>query len=302
MTLVLILGVMAMGTACALGWPLLRRRRTVQARVDFERTVFNDQLAELIRDQERGVIGAAEAEAARAEIERRALATLSQAPPAQSDGTTPKPRSVAQALAAALIIALPAAAGGIYVLIGAPDLPGLPFASRPQPPASTAASNAPPSLATLETLATLIETRVREAPGDKRGWTLLSRLHQRLGRPTDTESFFQNVLTTTKDAAAKAAAALAYGEALLDAADGTVTAKVRAAFEAAYQAQPQDPAARYYRGLGLVQQGDPEGALAIWAALQRGTAADAPWLERLNADIEKLTREHGLKPRTPPTK
>jgi cytochrome c-type biogenesis protein CcmH len=303
MTLILILGAMAMAAACALGWPFLRRSQTAHSRSDFERAVFNDQLAELTRDQERGLIGALEAMAARAEIERRALVSLGQAPTTDADkGTAPKHRNANQALAAALIIALPTAAGVMYVLTGAPELPGLPFASRPGAATSPTANAAPPSLETLENLATLIETRVREAPDDKRGWSLLSRLHQRMGRRADTEPVFQSVLAAAKDASAKAAVALAYGEALLDAADGTVTAKVRAAFDAAYQAQPKDPAARYYRGLSLVQQGDPEGALAIWTALQRGSAADAPWRARLNADIEKLTREHGLKPLTAPSK
>jgi cytochrome c-type biogenesis protein CcmH len=296
MILILILGAMAMAAACALGWPLIRRAQTARVRSDFERAVFNDQLAELTRDQERGVIGATEAVAARTEIERRALVSLGQTPnPDKDTGAPPsRPRSAIQAFAATLIIALPTAAGVIYAVTGTPDLPGLPFASRPNAP-TAAAPSAAPSPEALETLAALIETRVREAPDDKRGWSLLSRLHQRMGNPAATAPVFQSILTADKDAPARAAIALAYGEALLNAADGTVTAKVRAAFEVAYQAQPDDPAARYYRGLALVQQGDPEGALAIWTALQRDGAADAPWRARLNADIERLAQEHGLK-------
>ena len=54
--------------------PLLRSWRAPAERRLFDRAVYQAQLDELARDVSRGVIGGAEAQAARVEIERRLLA------------------------------------------------------------------------------------------------------------------------------------------------------------------------------------------------------------------------------------
>ncbi len=54
--------------------PLLHRWRAPAARRQYDRAVYRAQLDELERDVARGVIGGADAQAARLEIERRLLA------------------------------------------------------------------------------------------------------------------------------------------------------------------------------------------------------------------------------------
>ena len=58
--------------------PLARRRRTPSEPAAHDLEVYRDQLAELDRDAARGLIGAAEAEEARAEIGRRILKIASE--------------------------------------------------------------------------------------------------------------------------------------------------------------------------------------------------------------------------------
>ncbi|HLB96110.1 MAG TPA: c-type cytochrome biogenesis protein CcmI, partial [Acetobacteraceae bacterium] len=65
MTAVVVLGLLL---------PLLHRWHAPAARRQYDRAVYRAQLEELDRDVARGVIGGAEAQAARLEIERRLLA------------------------------------------------------------------------------------------------------------------------------------------------------------------------------------------------------------------------------------
>ena len=68
-----LLTVIAIG---ALLWPVFRRQQGMP-RQSFEIEVYRDQLTEIERDRERGVIGPDEARAGRIEIERRLLRATS---------------------------------------------------------------------------------------------------------------------------------------------------------------------------------------------------------------------------------
>src|SRR4051812_710075 len=72
MTLWFILALMTVAAVFAVLWPLSRRRPAATAAADV--AVYRDQLDELERDRAAGLIGAAEAEAARVEIARRLIA------------------------------------------------------------------------------------------------------------------------------------------------------------------------------------------------------------------------------------
>ncbi len=284
MILASILALMAGAAAVALGWPLLRRVGAAPSRADFDRAIYRDQLAEIERDAERGLIGTEEAAAARAEIERRALSVL--------DGdaaATPQPASRGlRAVALALIVALPALSGAVYLFTGAPGLPGLPFAERPATPAAKM-----PGPETLAAMGKMIEARLAESPDEAQGWALLVRLYRRLDRAGEAEALFRSLLAKAKDPKSRATIAIAYGEAWLAAENGTITPTARAAFDAALAAEPANPGARFYRGLALAQAGDRAGALALWRELQRTSPPDAPWLESLRGNIEKLEKEAG---------
>ena len=69
-------------------WPVFRRPRPAQ-RERYEIEVYRDQLAEVERDRERGLIPAAEARAAQIEIERRLLRSGSAAEAADRPGVRP---------------------------------------------------------------------------------------------------------------------------------------------------------------------------------------------------------------------
>ncbi|WP_255542671.1 c-type cytochrome biogenesis protein CcmI [Azospirillum sp. INR13] len=106
--------------------PLLRSGAAAPDRDAFDREVYRDQLDELERDRARGLINDAQAEAAKAEIARRMLATEEKSGSAATPAT---PRS-ARVLAVLLALMLPLGALSVYGLYGRPDLPAQPLASR----------------------------------------------------------------------------------------------------------------------------------------------------------------------------
>ena len=286
MILSLVLALMALAAVAALARPLLRKPQEARPRSDYERGVLADQMAEIDRDEARGLIGAAEAEVARTELGRRALARLDPSPDATAPAARRKPT-----LALGAVIALPLVAGVIYIGLGRPDLPGLPFAVRE----IATAAKTPPSRETMMQVVGMIEARVREAPTDPEGWRLLMSLNGRLGRATDaTATLYGEILAAAKHPMRRATIALAYGEAIVTTRDGALTKEARAAFASALAAAPTYPAARYYKGRMQIEDGDPRGALATWSALRRDAPTEAPWTKRLDEDIERLKQGHRL--------
>ena len=88
-----------------------------------------------------------------------------------------------------------------------------------------------------------------------------------------------------------AALRAAYGEALVGAAGGVVTADARAAFDKALAEQPGLPAARFYLGLAAEQDGDKSKAIAIYQSLLGEAPAEAPWAGALKARLAALKGE-----------
>src|SRR4051794_29894983 len=114
MTLWFVFAVMTALAAFAVLWPLGRGQRL--QREGNETTVYKDQLAEIGRDVSAGLIGRAEAEAARVEISRRLLAADDAERVAPSSVNTKLRRVVAVvALAGLPLIAL-----AFYLPLGSP--------------------------------------------------------------------------------------------------------------------------------------------------------------------------------------
>lgn len=292
MNLVVVLGAMALAAAALLVVPLFRKGAAALDRAGFDRAVFSDQLRELERDLERGVIGEADARAARTEIERRILSTA----PGSGDGTAQAPPAArplrgSRALLVVLVALVPVTALGLYQVLGTPRLPGQPFAGRVQP-GPTAKG---PTTARIEAMVAMVERRLAEEPGEIQGWTILTTAYLRLSRQGDAEDALARALDLTAGDKPRAAVIAAnYGEALVAMNGGRVVPRANAAFARAHALAPRQPAARYYLGLARLQAGDGEGALKSWRRLVAEAPADAPWLAGLKKRIAKITSRRGV--------
>ncbi len=271
MTLWFVLGLMTLAAAFAVVWPLSRApsRRTEGN----EATIYRDQLAEVDRDLAIGVIGAAEADAARLEVSRRLLAA------AKLEETRPQSVSTTlrRTVAVVAVVALPLMSAALYLHYGSPG--AVDAAVGPAPPMSLA--NAP-----LEQLVAQVEQHLEKNPRDGRGWEVLAPVLFKLGRYDDAVRAFRNALTYNGETAARHAN---LGEALGAAANGVITAEARAEFERAKALDPVDVKARYFLGLAAEQDGRRDEAATAWRALLIDAPSDAPWRAGVEQALAGLT-------------
>ena len=149
-------------------WPVFRRPRPAQ-RERYEIEVYRDQLAEVERDRERGLIPAAEARAAQLEIERRLLRSGSVAEAAID------PASGRRGIVLAAAFLVPTLAATLYGVIGRPDLPDQPVAARQEQPGQT------PAQPDVQQMVARLEARLATSPDDLEGWLMLGRSRAVLG-------------------------------------------------------------------------------------------------------------------------
>jgi cytochrome c-type biogenesis protein CcmH len=137
-------------------------------------------------------------------------------------------------------------------------------------------------------LVTTLAWRMRQNPGDPRGWFVLGRGYLFLQDAQDAAAAFKRAIPLVKPAE-RPAMLSAYGEALTLAAQGDVTPEAEAAFRAALAGDPKDVKARFYLGQAYAQRRDTAHALALWQNLLADTPPNAPWRGVLLDSIATLT-------------
>ena len=174
--------------------------------------------------------------------------------------------------AAALLVALPLLAGGLYWQFGRPDLPSAPFAGRADGRLALeqAQEQGRPS---VEDMIARLEQRVVQSPDDLEAWRRLGQAFELAGRYEDAVRARRQALALDERSAAAHAA---LGEALVMANGGMVTPAAAQALERALALDAADPRARFYGGLALLQAGDRQGALDAWIALIEARPAMRP--------------------------
>lgn len=279
--------ILAALAAIALGivvYPLLRANQAAATRADYDIEVYLDQLQELNRDIIRGVIGEAEGAAARTEIERRLIAA--ERSRRSTDKQPPSKHRSAFAIAAVLTIAVPAAALFLYSDLGSPNLPGLPFAERPEAPEDALIARAMAEIADAE-------AAVRADPANPEAWYELGRIRFLARQWQRAADAFAEAMRLAPD---RSIFASARGEALVYAADGMVTSQARVDFQRALTSDRQEPRARYYLALADYQDGKEAAALRGFIALLRESPADAPWRREVEARARALATQLGEDP------
>ena len=265
-----LIAILTLGALAALALPLRSVRGPSPTRDSYDLEIYRDQLAELERDEGRGLIGGAEARAARAEIARRALAAgesvggEKKRAPAVATGFRPA--------ALACAVAAPAAALALYLLIGSPTLPGQPLTDRLA------------GMRSDDDLVGRLAARLQANPEDAQGWVLLARSYTAMGRPRDAVAAWKQAVARAPSGATYASQ---YGEALVEAENGMVTPEALRQFDAARTADPADPRAWFYAGMAKAQGGESREAVQIWTDLVFMSPQDAPWLDMVRDQIRR---------------
>lgn len=264
--------------------PLARGRRAVAPTEDGDLAVYRDQLSELDRDREAGLVPEAEAEAARAEISRRLLRAGRREEGTLDGGGSSR---LSRVVAIVAVLALPAFSVGAYLMIGHPDLPDAPLAERL---AGTGDGQS------IETLVGRVEAHLAKNPEDARGWEVIAPVYMRVGRMDDAAKAWS---TAIRIAGLTERRAVGLGEALVAGAEGTIGAEAQAAFRQALTVAPAAVLPRMYLAAALGQEGKAAEAVAAWQALvASGTEAD-PWMGVAREELAKAEAVASGKPITP---
>jgi cytochrome c-type biogenesis protein CcmH len=277
----------------------LRIPTVAPRRADYDLRIYRDQLGEVKRDCERGLLSDDQAEAATVEIQRRILSAADEAD--ASDPSASHPLSARVVVAAA--VTAPLAAVAFYMSLGQPSQPDLPFADRPQ--ARQMAQNAPGPHAggtaqgmqsgQMDQMVGRLAERLLKNPDDVEGWILLGRSYVNLNRFDDAVNAFRRAYEASGKHPGVAAD---LGEVLITRAEGLINAEAQQLFTDALAADPRTVKARYYLGAAKAQAGDMEGALAAWVDLVAVSPPTVPWLPAVREQIGVASKQLGFDPAT----
>lgn len=279
-------------TATLLVWPLFRRAHQPPSRAEFDLAVFRDQLAEIERDKERGLLDSKQAEAARIEVERRILACADAAK--SETRASPKGRWVVLAVASGA----PAAAAAAYLFFGSVGLPDFPLASRPDDRQAAARASAETRLREqvpdLDAVVARLEERLAREPNDARGWLMLGRTYMVMEKYAEAAAAL--ALAQTQSQERDPGVAVEEAEAMIMANNSAVPPLALKILTDVLKQDPREPRARYYIGVAKAQAGDFKGAAQDWTDLIALSPADAEWIPTVREQIEAAAKELKVKP------
>jgi len=270
----IIAGVLTLVAAVVLAAPLFDTRK-FKSEDAFALEVYRDQLGELTRDEQRGLLTQEQARAAQIEIERRILAL--------DEGKKFQPaRPPSHRLTLAMAVILPLAGFGLYLMLGSPHLPSQSAMDR----LAEERQRTSPEIQKLE-------AQMAASPSDAQGWVDLGRAYGDVDRAKDAADSFAKAMAlgrTQPDVLRE------YAHAAILAERGRVTSDAQVALQRTLAADPTDPIARFFLALAKAQNQDLEGALTDWLALDRELPANTPLHDLLTENIDKAARQLGKNP------
>lgn len=270
----LIAGILTLAAAVVLAAPLFDTRK-FKGEDAYALAVYRDQLSELSRDEQRGLLSPDQARAAQLEIERRILAL-------DEGGKFLPARPPGHRLTVAMAVILPLMGFGFYLLLGSPQLPSQSAMER----LAQERQRTTPELQALE-------AKVAGAPSDAQGWIELARAYADLDRAKDAVGAFAKAMALGRN---DIDILRQYAHAAILAQQGKVAADAQSALRRVLALDSTDVTARFFLALAKAQAGDVEGALTDWLALERDLPAQAPLRATLTENIDKAARNLGKDP------
>ncbi|MDB5395889.1 MAG: cycH [Rhodospirillales bacterium] len=267
------------GVVTLLARPLMRKSASTDLGGGTDLAVYRDQLAELERERARGLVEAEQAASMETEIGRRMLNAAREMQPVQ---TTVAP---SRALTGIIAVLFPIAGLAIYLIVGQPDLAGMPLATRDV----AQGQNPAKILAAVEE----IRGRLKPIKDDLDRWVMVAEAYEKLGRPKEAVATFRTALQISPDDPGLRAA---LGEALIAADGGAVGEEAKKLFQSIPPDSDSTPEARYYLALAAAQAGDMKTALRGWQSLLADSPADASWIGPTRERIASAAQAMGLDP------
>jgi cytochrome c-type biogenesis protein CcmH len=280
-------------TLLLLSLPLVRKPEETADRSDFDLTVFKDQLKELEKERERGLISDEDAETAKLEIQRRMLAADDKRQKQSKTGNDSPVLTVV--LSSVVGIVVLGGALGLYFKLGSVGFSDVPYASRNIEGERRALANLQGQGQDISAGIAQIKNHLNENPGDVEAWIMLGRSLRLSGRGDEAvEAVAQAVDLTNRHPAVL----VDYAETRIFAAQGGVDAESFTVLDEALQKDPSLLKARFYFGYAKAEAEDYQGALQEWTDLKIMSPSDAPWMGQLEDQMAKAAEKSGIDPAT----
>jgi len=286
-----VVGVLSLGILAIMLSPLIVRRDEAQpTREDFDINVYKDQLGEVDRDLERGLLNEDQAKAARVEIKRRMLAADKARAGKHAAGPTGDRRS-STILVVAVSVLLPIGAVAMYLNLGQPGQPDRPLAGRALQNEQADGGGKAELKKMVGQLIEMLKTR----PEDPRGWALLGNSYVRMEKYNDAIGAYEKAYELSDR---NPEIAVNYGEAMALAADAVVTPEAEKIFRSVADTDPSNPKAVYYLSIAEAQRGNLKSAIQGWVDLIEMSPPNAAWLPVVGQQIRRAADEAGIDAKT----
>lgn len=273
----LVFAMLSMIGLLVMGLPLRHRSSQAPHPVDTTDAVLMDQLDEVRRDLERGVISDAEATAAEHEIKKRILMQSRRS--AQSSRELVAGGRLMVVLSAVFV---PVFAFGYYSAMGSPEIPSVAFAER---------QDATEIVELTDRLYNRLSSDPEGGPSD--GWMLLGQTYSKIGRFANAAEAYQ-VVAQRPEANSVVFSMLA--EVLIYAKQGVVTPEADIAIDRAFAMNPSNPGAAYYKAVSLAQKGNSAKAHDILVASLDVADGYYPWMESFVVEANRVGAKIGKAP------
>jgi cytochrome c-type biogenesis protein CcmH len=261
-------GALTLLVVAALAAPLLGRTRLRIATDAANIELYRDQLAELERDREQGVLSTEQFEQARAELGQRLLADV----PAGGASSEPVSHASAGPWRFVALAAVPVVAVLTYLVLGVPD------ALDAKPAREGGTGHAQNLALAVERLA----ERLAKNPDDAEAWVLLARSKQMLGQPADAVKALAKAIALVPQAAPLWAD---YADMLAASANGEWTLAAKDALAKALSLDPAQPKALWLAGSEAYTRRDYRTALEYWEKLAPLTEPGSEVQRMIQANI-----------------
>lgn len=271
-------------TAVFLLPPLLRRSAKASAQASqlhsqSNLAVLRDQLAELEREHQEGMLADTDFLQARQELQRR---LLEENAPAADSARPPGAELPSRKTAILLALLLPLLSMGGYALWGNPR------ALNPQ--ALVAQAEEPPM--SPEQIAGMVDklaAKLKENPDDMKGWVMLARSYKVMGRYAEAAAAYAKAESAIMDEPELLAD---YAEVLAmsggKAGQGGLRGKPAQLIAKALQIDPTNPHALLLAGAAAMESGNAKMAVQIWEKLLTQVEPGSEVEKLLKASIAKV--------------
>ncbi len=273
-------GLLVAGALLLLLPPLLRRSADSPAAnaPDMRVSIYRDQLRELENDLASGVLTPERYAEARRELALRVLE--------ETDGVPPAKRAPASTgvgwMAAALALALPAGAFGLYAVLGTPE------AAAPGAVARSPAGN-PHAFGPeeIERMVAGLADKLKERPEDAEGWHVLARSYTVLGRYRDAVAAYERVTALVEPDATLLAD---YADVLAMAQGKRLAGEPTRLIQRALAADPHHLKALALAGSAAFEGRDYRGAQFYWERFLQVAPPDSPFTQGVRASLAQARR------------